>query len=382
MKPKYSLLLIILSLIIPVNVFAASRTITVNWSMPNSTVGDIKDYILNYSTNSDMSGATQQSCEPWQQTGSEGDQTTFSMTCNNVPIVTGQIAYFTLEAIKTDGSSLTSSVFTKDTKITLVQNFTILTPSANIPPTAHISTNTTSGSAPLTVIFDGVQSFDPDGNIVQYIWNFGDGNNATGSSVTHQYAEVGLFNVSLKVIDNNGGTGTDFQNITTTQATGIEKIGNLSKETSPKYVKPTELWAYKLPAKAQHTGILKSISIEVDGLGAERRFKLALYTHDAVHNLPGDLVTGSLTVEGIATGNEPQLITLELENGAPQIIAGAQYWVGIQALDPYLEFYRGYNENESLAYKAGSVYDWSNWNGSADGVYPNPVGQCYITIEY
>ena len=204
MKPKYSLLLIILSLIIPVNVFAASRTITVNWSMPNSTVGDIKDYILNYSTNSDMSGATQQSCEPWQQTGSEGDQTTFSMTCNNVPIVTGQIAYFTLEAIKTDGSSLTSSVFTKDTKITLVQNFTVLTPGPNQPPRANIVASTTSGPAPLTVHFSS-SSKDPDGTITSYEWNFGDGSPISSEqNPSHTYSNPGSYRVTLVVKDDQG----------------------------------------------------------------------------------------------------------------------------------------------------------------------------------
>jgi chitodextrinase len=56
--------------------------------------------------------------------------------------------------------------------------------------------------------FSGSGSFDPDGAIVSYQWDFGDGSTATGSSVTHIYAATGAYTVTLTVTDNLGATAT------------------------------------------------------------------------------------------------------------------------------------------------------------------------------
>ncbi|MEW6070811.1 MAG: PKD domain-containing protein, partial [Candidatus Thermoplasmatota archaeon] len=60
------------------------------------------------------------------------------------------------------------------------------------------------------ITFDGSASYDPDGYIVSYIWDFGDGTTATGISATHAYS-IGnkMYYVRLTVTDNDGGTGND-----------------------------------------------------------------------------------------------------------------------------------------------------------------------------
>jgi len=65
-----------------------------------------------------------------------------------------------------------------------------------------------------SVEFNGSGSYDPDGEIVGYLWDFGDGSNATGSSVTHQYALGGTYLVTLTVTDNHNATGADTCTIT------------------------------------------------------------------------------------------------------------------------------------------------------------------------
>ncbi len=61
-----------------------------------------------------------------------------------------------------------------------------------------------------TAQFDGSDSHDPDGTIESYIWNFGDGSETVeGISVTHNFSEAGIYNVTLNVIDNNGAEDTD-----------------------------------------------------------------------------------------------------------------------------------------------------------------------------
>ncbi len=64
-----------------------------------------------------------------------------------------------------------------------------------------------------TIEFDGSQSFDPDGMIVEYLWYFGDGSVEKGSPTpTHTYDQPGTYKVKLVVSDNSGAncdTGSD-----------------------------------------------------------------------------------------------------------------------------------------------------------------------------
>jgi PKD repeat protein len=58
------------------------------------------------------------------------------------------------------------------------------------------------------VTFDGSGSSDPDGTIVAYDWDFGDGNTGTGVSPTHSYSSVGSYTVTLTVTDDSGLSDT------------------------------------------------------------------------------------------------------------------------------------------------------------------------------
>lgn len=54
------------------------------------------------------------------------------------------------------------------------------------------------------VLFDGSASTDPDGQIVSYVWNFGDGGTGSGVRLTHSYGLAGTYNVILTVTDDRG----------------------------------------------------------------------------------------------------------------------------------------------------------------------------------
>jgi chitodextrinase len=81
------------------------------------------------------------------------------------------------------------------------------TPPVNQPPAARISAAPASGTAPLKVHFDGIASSDPDGTILSYLWNFGDGSSASGAVLDHTYTGAGSFTATLTVTDNDGATG-------------------------------------------------------------------------------------------------------------------------------------------------------------------------------
>jgi len=64
------------------------------------------------------------------------------------------------------------------------------------------------GTEGVPLSFNGSGSYDPDGTIVSYAWNFGDGNTSTVVNPTHTYAQNGTYTVTLTVTDNEGATDT------------------------------------------------------------------------------------------------------------------------------------------------------------------------------
>jgi len=51
--------------------------------------------------------------------------------------------------------------------------------------------------------FDGRGSYDPDGTIVSYAWDFGDGQTSTDAYIIHQYQAIGTYQVSLLIVDDD-----------------------------------------------------------------------------------------------------------------------------------------------------------------------------------
>ena len=65
-----------------------------------------------------------------------------------------------------------------------------------------------------TVHFDASGSFDSNGTIVNYLWNFGDGESDSGVTTSHLYNSTGDYAVKLIVKDNESNSGMKIQTIT------------------------------------------------------------------------------------------------------------------------------------------------------------------------
>ena len=76
------------------------------------------------------------------------------------------------------------------------------------PPVPMPTASPLSGTAPLTVSFSGQQSYDPDGSIALYAWNFGDGTSGQGPRTSHTYRGSGTYSVTLTVTDSQGIAAT------------------------------------------------------------------------------------------------------------------------------------------------------------------------------
>ncbi len=74
----------------------------------------------------------------------------------------------------------------------------------NIPPVARIRFVPAIGVTGREVVFLGVTSYDPDGEILFYSWDFGDGGTAERGSVRHIFSQAGEYTVVLTVTDSRG----------------------------------------------------------------------------------------------------------------------------------------------------------------------------------
>lgn len=75
--------------------------------------------------------------------------------------------------------------------------------------------------------FSSAGSSDPDGTIVSYLWDFGDGTTSVDPNPVHTYTKEGTYAVKLTVTDNSGLTGS-----ASTQAV-ISLVGFITSETEP-----------------------------------------------------------------------------------------------------------------------------------------------------
>lgn len=97
--------------------------------------------------------------------------------------------------------------------------------SENLPPTAVISADATTGPAPLTVHFDATQSSDPEGRPLSYHWAFSDGPISESAVTSRVFTSPGTFMVVLWVTDDRGQTDRDSLLIEVTSPLPVANAG-------------------------------------------------------------------------------------------------------------------------------------------------------------
>ncbi len=74
----------------------------------------------------------------------------------------------------------------------------------NHGPVPKITTEKNTVSKGSIVTFNALKSYDPDGEIVNFDWDFGDGTTETGVVIDHSFEKTGIYEVSLLAVDNKG----------------------------------------------------------------------------------------------------------------------------------------------------------------------------------
>ena len=177
----------------------------------------------------------------------------------------------------------------------------------NLPPVASTTgTTQVGGMAPSTVKFVGSSSYDTDGVITNYLWDFGDGTNSTLANPTHVYATAGNYTATLLVTDNSNGTGS-----ATTAPIKVKAVDNVTKSVnvlsvSVTWVKSTFTTGYFLATIKVGDVNEKPISNVVVSVTSSG---LASGSTTATTNAQGIVTIKSPTLSSSATGTETFTIT-------------------------------------------------------------------------
>ncbi len=175
-----------------------------------------------------------------------------------------------------------------------------------------------SGAVAVPVDFSGSGSVDPDGTIVSYEWDFGDGNKITDSSnsTSHAYSQSGIYTVTLKVTDNDG-----LMNMETTKATiGMGNVAPVAEARGPYRVKVNGVIKFNGSQSHDQDGsIVNYIWDFGDGMGdrsnspnpthsyaSEGTYNVILTVTDNTGAMDSDMTTVTVSSEGTDTGGSDE----------------------------------------------------------------------------
>lgn len=173
-----------------------------------------------------------------------------------------------------------------------------------VPPIACFDMNPVAPTVYDDILFMGDCSLDPDGGVlVQYTWAFGDGEFGNGMRATHQYANGGVYEVSLTITDDDQQQDTFTDIIVVDGPTAAFSYAPLNPTTSD----PVQFF----DQSADTTGDIASWNWGFDdGTNSSARNPLHTFTASGPYR-----VQLTVTSEGGATSSTTRLINVR--NSAP-----------------------------------------------------------------
>ncbi|MDY6837598.1 MAG: PKD domain-containing protein [Thermodesulfobacteriota bacterium] len=170
--------------------------------------------------------------------------------------------------------------------------------------------------------FDGSESNDnDDGELVSWVWNFGDENTGTGETISHTYDGEDTYNVTLKVTDDDGKS-----------AIGVAKA---YVQANPPVANAGGLYVFD-ETFADHGEYI----VTLDGSASTDDFGIVKYEWD-FESIFGD------TFEGTTLDTSKWIASAGVSQNEKATIAGAGSWG-----DRYLFSQRDFSREEGLTFQA------------------------------
>ena len=197
-----------------------------------------------------------------------------------------------------------------------------LTIYVNAPPVPVIDAQPLELLAGESVSFDGSQSWDPDGTIQFWLWNFDDGATSGDQQAEHAYTQPGSYNVSLKVSDNLNSIATTWVTITV-----INLEPRVDFAVSPASANTTVTFSFADNSSDPEGSVVAWSWDFGDGSGSSERNPQHRYL------LPGDYDVTLIVQDNLGAQNSTtQLLAVAnalplLEFGISQGVRDGAYWV-------------------------------------------------------
>lgn len=175
-------------------------------------------------------------------------------------------------------------------------NLTVTDQRPNAPPEALIDPDDQTVDAGDTVRLDGSLSRDPDGRIVSHLWDLGDGTSAEGAQVSHVYRLPGVYNVTLRVTDDDGAVAVAHATVTVLAV-----------------APPREAWIVSIAAKGTVNGS-EAFNVDVDVIRGDDMLDYVWLGALVLQVIDGDgnvVLSISRDVE-LATGGEARTLAFQL----------------------------------------------------------------------
>jgi len=206
----------------------------------------------------------------------------------------------------------------------------------NKPPIASFTYTPENPVVEQTITFDASSSYDPDGTIVSYEWDFDDGNTATGKIVNHAYTSAGEYTVTLTVTDNSSLTNSTTRKVKVIEE-GIPNISwnmtiSATNQLEPVVVgmhpNATDGYDADFDAYAQ-TPVQGKVILILDGIYSTSIKKTRCYNESVSWNLSVGVPAGQTTN---LSWDVPSNVNLTISEGGKVLPPGSQLGEGSHEL--------------------------------------------------
>jgi len=188
------------------------------------------------------------------------------------------------------------------------------------------------------ISFDGSNSYDPDGDTLLFLWDFGDGTTNSTSNPLHTYTAVGAYKGSLTVSDGKGGEDLD--------TFTIDILAGNIPPTRPKVNGETH-------GKVGTVYTFTAVSTDADG----DRLQYLFSWGDGTENVTSLVASGT---SGFALHNwsAPGIYTLTVQardnysdGGTLSESTMMAIYIGVFPLDPFIDGYLIDENGDGLTYE-------------------------------